>query len=626
MIKEERKSNDLHFCYSADGIAEALADALSAEVEKRNGNVRDYIYFAGMGDWYGGQCQCEKCRKIYEEETWTNPDGKAIPGYSATLLRMINRTAELLEKKYPGITIGTFAYMSLDAPPAKTVPRENVIIYAPRLRYCGAHPVDACPKNRSFWLSLERWNQIAPGRVYVWEYGTYFPNFLYPYPALNTMADNIKAYHKLGIAGLMIQCNYVSTGGDMAVMKNYVWSRLLRDPSLDTATLIRDFTDRYYGPAGPDVRRYVDTLEGVFNKPEPIHVHELTDNYASFLTRETRETLKEILAQARKKVGAPDQADYRRRVDELAAGMEVLELWADGPLMERDGKLIRRDFGYDTMPRALAMSRNTRNSAITEFGLGASYLQSFFQRHGGPIARLTNGDLTVAAIPARGASIGPVTLGEEQVITKSWFNPVRYGVFEGKPGEGGVLRMSGDSGIGAWSPDTKHILSQEVRLADDHTITIDSSIKRVAKAANFESASIPISTVYPILKTTKNVEFAWRDTSGAWHVVEDRPASSRAPVEINGPIAAWRVTLPGAVIVDEYEPLTQAGPPKDDKEQKAAAKNAAPPLSGQLGIGRDSRFFTQVTMEAGGLEMDKTVPWLRRTIQVTKEGAFLSPN
>jgi len=153
----KRKANNLHFCYIAPGIPEALAEALGKQVEKRKGNVADMIYFAGMGDWYGGMCQCPECKKIYEEEVWTDPDGRKKPGYTASLLRMMNRTGEILNEKYPGIRLGTFAYMSLEAPPAKMAPAQNVTIRVPRLRHCTVHSAGACKKNASYLRNLERW-------------------------------------------------------------------------------------------------------------------------------------------------------------------------------------------------------------------------------------------------------------------------------------------------------------------------------------------------------------------------------------------------------------------------------------------------------------------------------------
>ena len=99
-------------------------------------------------------------------------------------MRMINSTAEILEKEFPGIQIGTFAYMSLEAPPAKTRPRHNVAIRLPRLRHDTVRSILEADKNQSFRRNLDRWAELAPGRLFIWEYGANFRNFLKPFPCL----------------------------------------------------------------------------------------------------------------------------------------------------------------------------------------------------------------------------------------------------------------------------------------------------------------------------------------------------------------------------------------------------------------------------------------------------------
>jgi len=218
----KRAFNNIHMNYTAEGMDQVVADKLKREINKRNGVLDGNIYFAGMGDWYGGMDYSPESKQIYDEETWVDPDGRKKQGYSATLLRMINRTAERLEEDFPGVQIGTFAYMSLEAPPAKTRPRDNVAIRLPRLRHDTVRSVLESPKNESFRRNLDRWCELAPGRVYIWEYGSNFSNFLKPFPCLRSLAENIRYYHKVGVAGVSIQGNYVSTGGDLAVLKNYV--------------------------------------------------------------------------------------------------------------------------------------------------------------------------------------------------------------------------------------------------------------------------------------------------------------------------------------------------------------------------------------------------------------------
>ena len=121
--------------------------------------------------------------------------------------------------------------------------------------------------NKPFQRNLEQWLKIAPGRVYVWEYGANFNNFMMPFPCLRSIAANLKYYHRVGVQGVMIQGNYVSTGSDMVALKNYVWRKLLWDPSLDVDTLAGEFCQGYYGPASDEVIQYVNALEDSVRKP-----------------------------------------------------------------------------------------------------------------------------------------------------------------------------------------------------------------------------------------------------------------------------------------------------------------------------------------------------------------------
>ena len=85
-------------------------------------------------------------------------------------------------------TVGTFAYMTLEGPPGKTLPRDNVVIWLPHLRHCIIHGADKCEKNLNYLENLKRWCEIAPGRVYIWDYGVnYGENFLYPFPVIRSM-------------------------------------------------------------------------------------------------------------------------------------------------------------------------------------------------------------------------------------------------------------------------------------------------------------------------------------------------------------------------------------------------------------------------------------------------------
>ena len=607
VTKEIRGFNNLHYCYTANGIAEALAAELEKEVVKRGGDLKHFIYFAGMGDWYNGMCECERCEKIYAEEAWTNPDGRVLPGYSATLLRMINKTAEILDAKYPGIQVGTFAYMSLEAPPAITVPRENVSIYVPRLRHSANTAAnDPSSENRAFWLNLTRWCEVAKNRVYVWEYGASFHNFVHPYPVIPFLARSIKAYHDLGIRGLMIQGNYSSMGGDAVVMKNWVFSKLMSDPSLDPQKLILEFTDGYYGPAGPAVREYLKTLDAAAKFPEMANYHEFSDPLATYLKPEVITALSASIAAAEAAVSDPAHAEFLTRVQDLRFGVEAARLWKTGPLKEKEGRYIRTDFGTDTFPDALRLvSSNRRGTGISEYSTGRAKWMDFLARHGGPVATLTDGDLKVRVWPADKGAIGLVLVGHIPVIQRTWDDALRFTEFEGEPDTKSAV-LFGDAGVGAWSPDTKQVFSQAIELLNNRKLKVVYSLRGVAPKAL--SAIHDIHTSYPVKSAASDLKLSYRDTSGAWQDIEARPGmGSKTPIAFAG-VTGWRISSRRFTLTDELEihtPSTAA--PLDPKR---------PHLTGMLISGDDGNLSTINVIQADEVTADEQRSTVTRSISI----------
>lgn len=641
----KRKPNKLHFCYTAPGIAEALAHALETQVEKRDGNVRDYIYFAGMGDWYGGTCQCDDCRKVYEEEVWIRPDGKQQNAPVSTLIRMINKTAAILAKKHPGIRLGTFAYMSMEGPPGKTVPADNVVVEVPHLRHCIVHGVDQCEKNKIFLMNLQRWCKLAPGRVYVWDYTVDFgENFLYPFPVIHAIADNIKLYARLGVAGIRLQGDYVSTGSDLVVLKNWVWSKLLWNPELDVDRLIATFCNGYYGPAAKDMIAYVDDLEQSVMQNKKQHLNEfarLNKLRQWILTDERMARLKERIAAARKAVAG--KAPYARRVEEAAVSLEAVELWHKRKLVEKDGRLMQLfpDGPHDTYQRALHMLQNSRQASPREWGMFRSYHQRLLVLHGGPLVKLKRGDLAVEIAPNLGMRIRqiwfhdkpllwipeqekvkgyPLLGGAFEQVNNSW----RHGVVEGTPSATRVV-MSTISESG-WS--VKQKARKTVELLADDVIRIHAEAQAMSRQHNaqFDSCMGKVTYLAPG-RTPPAVECRmdgqWKSVTWQPPTVNKptaakkkkkrkgkKPVASRWQVPATKGVDAIRVTLPKlGCRVDERYPA-----PGVSLVMVSFSWN---PKSGLL--------TTRCTTDARPVDAQKLTPWLEREICLTPLAPTISP-
>jgi hypothetical protein len=607
VLSEERKFNNLHYCYTAPGMAEALATALEKEVEKRGGNVKNFIYFAGMGDWYGGVCECPRCEAVYAEEAWTNPDGRETRGLAGTLLRMINRTAEILEKKDPGIMVGTFAYMTLEAPPAVTVPRDNVVIYVPRLRHCARTVVnDPAGGNRRFWLNLSRWLELAPGRVYVWEYGVNYTNLILPYPALRVIAANIKAYHQAGLHGLMIQGNYSSEGGDAVVMNNWVWSRLMRDPSLDTEALIQEFTDGYYGPAGAEVRAYLKELEKSWQAPDLGKIDEFSDPVKTYLTPGVVASLQKRLEMAKGLVQGPEHEVYLERLKDLALSVAAARLWPDGPLREMDGRYVRADLGPESYDQALEISRHPRRKAPpNEYSNGVRAWLALPAKHGGPVATLREGKLSAKVWPAQGL-VGPVRIGHFPVFTSTTEDRIAFAEFDDE-NRTGRLSFSGVGGLSAWDTAPTAHYRKEVEILDENTMQLTYHSRGLGRAT---SAMHHLTTAYPFRVTEKGVRVWVLDSGGHWNETP-LPTGGGPSKQVNlTNVHGLKVETPRFQITDTWDMLVETS------EKVASPKR--PHRSGFITQNSKGEMAITVNLQADGLNTETDTPTIQRTVHMVE--------
>lgn len=646
----QRAGNALHFCYSAPGIAEALADALEAEVKKRNGNVRDVIYMAGMGDWYGGACECERCEAIYLEEGYTATNGirKGIIG--GTNLRMINRTAEILESRCPGVKVGTMAYMSMEAPPTLTRPRTNVYIRIPHLRHCIIHTLAECSKNAGYLANLEKWCELAPDRVHVWDYGVNFgDNFMYPFPVITSIGKNIRLYEKLKLAGLIVQGNYVSTGSDLVVLKNYVWRKLLWDPSLDIGAVVREFCDGYYGPAAAPLFAYVMDLEkavapGGTNVAHMDEFGERTAMRKLYLTPEREARLRALAQEARQKAAGAEP--YARRVEEAVVSLDAFDLWHPGPFAEADGKLVRADMDNAyTYDRALAVCKNSRQSGAREWNTCRAYQEPFLAMQGGPLAVLKAGDVEATLAPAQAMRIRQIRFRGKPLLAvpddpreKGWPNlggcalnarpGWTTGQLAGSPTATGAVMTAG-AGPG---PTPTLTVVQETGMGPDGSIRITLTSERLSRdpisatnrCSHAMSYQIEEGAGFTVEALTSN---GWQTvltpeqaksaavaaaTNGAAANPADKggKAAKPEPVPFALPkdLTALRVTLPGAgcVVEDRFPaPRIQGGSVSFDRPS---------------GVLKTSAETMPVTLPPKGATL-----WLERVIAVAPCGELRRP-
>src|SRR5690606_20266552 len=80
-----------------------------------------------------------------------------------------------------------------------------------------------------------------------------------PLPVISNYGPDLKFLLQHNVGGIFTELQAPQTA-DMRDMKMWILCKLLEDPTLDTQTLVREFTDGYYGAAAPEVREYLAML------------------------------------------------------------------------------------------------------------------------------------------------------------------------------------------------------------------------------------------------------------------------------------------------------------------------------------------------------------------------------
>lgn len=210
-------------------------------------------------DGLNGECSCEKCTAVYNEEK----------SHMGTLLRFVNRIQEDIKEEFPDVCVDTLAYRYTRKPPAVTKPHKDLIVRLCNIECCFRHPLeDDCygaEKNDeydSFPNNLKKWSEIC-NRLYIWDYTTNFANMTTLFPNFEALKANIKFFAENNVVGLFAQGNITSLNGELGELRAYLISKLMWDPYMSEAEFrghMMDFCTDYYGEGGNYMVEFVDLI------------------------------------------------------------------------------------------------------------------------------------------------------------------------------------------------------------------------------------------------------------------------------------------------------------------------------------------------------------------------------
>jgi len=258
------------YCMSAEGLTGEYAVQLGRIIDQKRaaaaqkGTRAPHVYGMGRED-NAGWCECQKCLAYYKQHS-----------KSDLYLAFVNEVAKRIAKTHPDVLLLHSAYQATGPLPKTQKPRDNVLVW-----YC-TEGMDFSksindPANTETRNLIKGW-RVLTRHLGVWHYGRSFERYGgkyqvspgmagtsigldWPLATVQNFPEFLQFLKQSGVRYGYVNNSDAFLSSDTHVLKTWIHSKLIDDPSRDVEALLKTFTDGYYGPAGGDVRVYLEWLQ-----------------------------------------------------------------------------------------------------------------------------------------------------------------------------------------------------------------------------------------------------------------------------------------------------------------------------------------------------------------------------
>lgn len=304
---ERRPGRASQWCLTNPDVFEAACVAIDS-IFKANPGMK--LMSVSQNDGNNTYCQCPECMKIIEREG----------AVSGIYVEFLNKLAT----RFPDKEFSTLAYLFTMNPPAHIRPLPNVNIMLCDIDCDREVPLTENASGQEFMKALEGWSAITDN-IFVWDYGINFDNMVAPFPNFHIISPNIKTFRDHN-ATMHFSQIAASCGTDLSEMRSYVVAKKMWDADADVDSLMREFTEGYYGPAGKYIYQYERMLEGaLLASGQRLWIYDSPVSHKDgMLNAACRRRYNEIFDEAEKAVA--DQPEYLHRVWRSRLPLQYSEL------------------------------------------------------------------------------------------------------------------------------------------------------------------------------------------------------------------------------------------------------------------------------------------------------------
>ncbi len=227
----------------------------------------EYFMF-GRADNEDCRCRCPRCEKA-----------RGKYGDAGIMIVFMNAIAKKLRQKFAekgkvfDKKLVTFAYLSTSKPPVKdgkpickqVIPDEAVYLrYAP-ITADYAYGLEDEKQKKEIREEVEGWMALTKNLM-IWDYNVSYYDYLWYFPNLSYIQENMKTYQRMG-------ANYIMKQGANNIrpiwhdqLHAYVSAKLFWDVNADVGALVREYVSLYFGPCADKVQAYIDEMEAFYEE------------------------------------------------------------------------------------------------------------------------------------------------------------------------------------------------------------------------------------------------------------------------------------------------------------------------------------------------------------------------
>lgn len=309
-LNGEKRTSRQH-CISNPQLMDHVVAHIRAQRAKGAGPV------IGLGPNDGrGFCECANCRALDGDDF--DPFSHE-PSVTDRYIWFFNGVLKRLEPDYADTRIAFYIYHSYMRPPVRWKPDPRIMGAVAPIGLDRVHgfsnPV-APERSYAKWL-VEQWCRLLPD---VYDRG-YWSNLAcpgFPFIIVHRLRDEIPACHALGLKGWRVE-TFPNYGPQLPSM--YIAARLMWNHAANVDELLRDFHEKFFGPAARPMAAYTELMDGSLRDGD--HCTGSSWDMPLFYPVSVRASAAGHLRDAAAAAGA--SGVYRERVNMVTRCFEMLE-------------------------------------------------------------------------------------------------------------------------------------------------------------------------------------------------------------------------------------------------------------------------------------------------------------